>query len=67
MYAGKVCKKCYQGCNNDNNIKFIDEFYLKLEKRFNGYVCSNCVIKMIGGNEELKKLQNKQLLYEMGL
>jgi len=35
MYAGKVCKKCYQGCNNDNNIKFIDEFYIKLEKRFN--------------------------------
>ena len=67
MYAGKICKKCGNGCNNDRKRKFLTDFYKKIEKRFNGYVCSFCVTEMIGGENETRLLQSKQILKEMGI
>ena len=66
-YAGRVCKKCYKGCNHDTKISFLESTYEKLKKRFNGYVCSECVTNILGGEDEVKKLQQKQILTEMGL
>ena len=67
MYAGVVCRKCYKGCNHDTKIKFLKNTYENLEKRFGGYVCSDCVTEIVGGKNEVKKLQSKKILSEMGL
>lgn len=65
-YAGKVCGKCGKGCNNDKPIMYIDKLYKQQNKRF-GYVCRTCITEIAGGQQELKKLQSKQILSEMGL
>ena len=50
MYAGVVCRKCYKGCNHDTEIKFLKNTYENLEKRFGGYVCSDCGFRWFPNN-----------------
>lgn len=66
MYAGKICGKCKNGCNHDVKIKGLDSIYKVQNKRF-GYICSNCITEIVGGEDKVVKMQQKEILKQMGL
>lgn len=61
----RLCKRCNKYGDGDKPIMFIDEENKKQSKRFGSIPCGDCMTEIIGGEQELKKLQSIQILKEM--
>lgn len=67
MYAGRLCKRCGKGCNNETPIRGFEKEKKKQIKRYGSLPCNDCLIELLGGVNVVNELIQERILKEMRL